>query len=275
MIKKQEELINKTKTPVTKAMIVKGLKSLGLNAYSKVEVHTSLTAFGYIINKAYDVIDALMEVVHEGVIIMPAHTSEMTNPRDWKHPAVPKDWIEMIETFRKPFDPEVMIPDRIGETPKIFFRYPGVKRTYHPEVSLAVYNQTGDETWLEHSFDDRDLIHPLYKLTKEDGKILMLGTDFNSCTSIHLSEFMCEASTIDHYDYQIKYGDKIIKKTVTTKYFDDDDLNFKIISENYIKQYQNTEYYKQVKVGLATFTLIDAKKLFDIAKAFHINYKKV
>lgn len=274
MHEKLSELINKTKMPVTKNDIIRGLKALGLNATSKVEVHASLTAFGFVVNKAYDVIDALMEVIKQGVIIMPAHTSEMTHPRDWENPPVPKEWFDIIESNRKPFDPNIFLPERIGEIPRVFCHYPKVQRTLHPEVSLSVYNQTKDFHWLDHGLDDRDLIHPLYKLTQEEGKILMMGTDFMTCTSIHLSEFMCEGATLETHDYELVKGNQVIKKTVTTKYFDDDDLNFKEISQRYIKQYQNTEDYKQVQVGLATLTLIDSKKLFDIAKEYHINYRK-
>ncbi len=272
---KIESIVKNTKTPVTKTDIVNALSELGLNKHSKIEVHASLSAFGFVVNKAYDIVDALMEVVSEGVIIMPAHTPEMTNPRDWSNPPVPEAWFEIIEKNRKPFDPRVFQPERIGEIAKVFMNYPLVERTLHPEVSLAVYNMTNDLSWLDHSFDVRDLIHPFYKLKIEGGQILMMGTDFFTCTSIHLSEFMCEFASLSSYDYKIKVNDEIIKKTIITKYFDDDDLNFKYISEKYISLYKDTEYYKQVQCGLATLTLIDASKLYDIAQEFHINYKRV
>lgn len=274
MSQKQKEIIEKTKFPITKSDIIKGLKTLGINETSLLEVHSSLSAFGFIVNKEYDIIDALLEVVTKGVIIMPAHTSEMTNPRDWENPPVPKEWFEIIEKNRKPFDPKTFLPERVGQVAKTFLNYPKVKRTLHPETSLAVFNMTNDNSWLNHSLDDRELINPLYKLKENNGKILMMGTDFYSCTSIHLTEFLSDYSTIDKYDYKIKINNKIVKKTVITKYFDKDDINFKAISETYIKKYKNTDDYKQVKVGLATLTLIDAFKLYEIAKDFHINYKE-
>jgi aminoglycoside 3-N-acetyltransferase len=259
---------------VTKNDIIKALRQLGLTSKSKVEVHASLSAFGFVVNKAYDLVDALMEVIHDGVIIVPAHTSEMTNPRDWQNPPVPESWYEIIEENRKPFDPQVTLPDRVGEFAKVFFQYPQVQRTHHPEVSFSVYNQTNDPHWLDHSFDDRDLIHPLHKLQEEGGKILMMGTDFFTVTSIHLTEYLCEYAGLSQYDYQILEDGQVIKKTITTKYFDDDDLNFKAISKTYIDTYKNTDDYKQVTCGLATLTLIDAKKLFKIAKDFHMNYQR-
>ena len=271
---KQTKIIEKTKKPVTKEDIVNGLKALGLNKNTKVEVHASLSSFGFVVNKAYDLADALIEVVSHGVIIVPAHTSEMTNPRDWENPPVPEAWYDIIEKHRKPFDPKVILPDRVGLFAKIFANYPSIKRTLHPEVSLSVYNQTDDPHWLDHGFDDRDLIHPLFKLQKEGGKILMMGTDFFTVTSIHLTEYLSHYASLSQYDYKIMVEDEIIKKTITTKYFDDDDLNFKAISKRYIDTYKNTDDYRQVQVGLATLTLIDAKKLFEIAKDFHLHYQR-
>lgn len=270
---KLESIVKKTTKPVTKQMIKIALNELGINKNSKLEVHSSLSSFGFVVNKQYDVIDALVETITQGVIIMPAHTPEMTEPTDWENPPVPVSWHQTIIENRKPFDPLVFEPERIGDIPKTFLRYPHVQRTLHPEVSLAVYNMTNDSSWLNHSFDMRELINPLYKLVEEKGKILMMGTDFYTCTSIHLSEFMSKHASLSKHDYQIKINDQIIKKTIITKYFDDDDLNFKIISERYINQYKNTDDYKQVQCGLATLTLVDAYKLFEIAKDFHSHYK--
>lgn len=274
MHKKLISLIEQTETPITKTDIIDAFKRLGIHSKSALEVHASLSSLGYVVNKAYDVIDALLEVVTEGVIIMPAHTPELTNPRDWSNPPVPLNYIDVIEKHRKPFNPKVFIPERIGEIAKTFMAYPGVQRTLHPEVSLFVYNQTNDPSWLDHSFDMRDLIHPLHKLQESKGKILFIGTDFSTCTSIHLTEYLCQFSTLSSYDYEIEVEGEIIKKTITTKYFDDDDLNFKAISETYIKKYQNTDDFLQTTCGLATLSLIDAKKLFDIAKAYHLSYQR-
>lgn len=272
--KKLHGIVKKTIKPVTKNDILMALKTLGIHSKSKLEVHVSLSAFGFVVNKEYDIIDALIETVTEGVVIMPAHTSEMTNPRDWGDPSVPDNWFSIIERNRKPFDPLCFQPERVGQVAKAFAFYPGVKRTLHPEVSLSIYNRTHDEDWYNHSFDDRELIHPLYKLKNESGKILMMGTDFSTCSSIHLTEFMSEYSSLEYYDYKIKINDEIIKKTIITKYFDDDDLNFKIISKLYIDKYQGTEDLKEVTVGLATLRLIDAGKLYEIAEKFHKNYQR-
>lgn len=106
----QLEVIKKTKTPVTKDDIIKGLKKLGVKKTSLIEVHSSLSSFVYIINKEYDICDALIELVTHGVIIMPAHNSEFTNPEFWENPPVPMHWIPIINENRKAFDLNYLSP---------------------------------------------------------------------------------------------------------------------------------------------------------------------
>lgn len=276
MSKSQAEVVNKTKRPITKEDIVKGLKKLGLTSDSKIEVHTKLSSFGYIINKEYDIIDALMDVIKDGVIIMPAHTSENSDPTYWENPPVPKEWIDLIKKNKRPFDQNIYIPERVGKTPIAFLRYPDVERTNHPIDSLAVYNQTSDPTWVYHSLHQDEDIHPLYKLAQEKGKILFLGTDFQTCTSIHLTEKYAETVTKKQDTLKLIKNGQIVQASYSFYEFDDDDIDhFDEIAKRYIAEYEGTPYYKQVKIGLATCTLIDAESLYDIAYEFHKNHKKI
>lgn len=275
MYKGQIEVIKKTEKPFSKTDIIKGLVKLGVKKNSCLEVHTSLSSFGYLVNKEYDICDALVELVTEGVVIIPAHTSEQSDPRLWVNPPVPKEWFKIIDESRRAFDKNIFIPERIGITPQAFLNYPGVKRTSHPQVSLSVLNNTSDLSWIDHSLDDRDLINPLFKLTKNNGKILFMGTDFFTCTSIHLSEQFSPYAKLLSYRNKIVSEDNVIEVKDVYNYEYDDKIvdNFKMISERYIEKYQNTEYYKQEKIGLATVTMIDAKKLYETAFEFHKNYR--
>jgi len=274
MKKTQEEVIKATKKPITKDDIALGLRKLGVKRDTKLEVHSKLSAFGYIVNREYDIIDALIEVTKEGVIIMPAHTSEHSDPAEWENPPVPEDWVPYILSHRRPFDPEIFVPQRVGKVPIAFTRYPGVVRTKHPVESYAVLNMTDDETWGDHSLDQDDEQHPLLKLAKEQGKILFLGTDFQTCSSIHLTEKY--AGKVRLVDQPAKIVVKGKLEDVRYRYyeFDDDIDHFEEIAKRYVAEYQGTDYYKQVKIGLATCTLIDAEALYDIAYEFHTDHKK-
>lgn len=267
----QTDVIKNTKHPVTKTIIKKKLLELGIHSLSKIEIHTKLSAFGYIVNKEYDFIDALIEIITDGVIITPAHTSEWSDPQGWKNPPVPSSWVSIINTNRKPFDKSVILPERIGRLPMAFLNYEGVKRTNHPTVSLAVFNKTQDPTWLTHDLDDRKIINPLKKLADEDGDIVFLGTDFKTCTSIHLTEIYSEASYVDPFETtRLNEAGEVETVTVNViEYADDAEDNFKAIETLYKDKYIGTSYYKEITIGNATCTRISAKKLYNLAENYH------
>lgn len=276
MYDKLIDLISKTKKPLTKYDFIDAYKTLGIKSDSYLEVHSSTSAFGYIVNKEYDICDSLIETVTKGVVIMMGHTGEFSDPSEWVNPPVPKEWHSLINQYRKPYDKDLFIPERIGKVAMLFSRYKNVERTNHPTQSMSVLNNTGDPTWLIHDLDDIKMENPLAKLAKSKGKILFIGTDFDSCTSIHLTEHMSPYSTKKTFNYQ-RLNDKseVEDVVITLKYIEDDEVdNFNAIKESYIKKYKDTEFLKQTKVGLGVLTLIDAEKLFDVAKDFHCNFQK-
>lgn len=275
MYDKLTELINKTKRPLTKQDFMEVYKSLGINKDTFLEVHASVSKFGYIINKEYDICDSLIETITSGVVIMMAHTGEFSDPSEWENPPVPKEWHEIINKHRKPFDGSLFVPERIGKVSQLFCRYKNVVNSNHPTLSMSILNNTDDNAWLNHDLDDRKLINPLFKLAKSKGKILLIGVDFDSCTSIHLTEFLSPYSELKQFSCQrLNKENEVEDVVVTTQFIEDGIDNFAEIKERYIEQYKNTDYFKQADLGLGKITLIDAEKLFEIAKDFHTNYRK-
>lgn len=276
MYEKLTKLISQTKTPLIKNDFVEAFKKIGVTKDSLLEVHCSISKFGYIVNKEYDICDALIETVTDGVVIMMAHNSENSDPKFWSNPAVPKAWFEIINKNRRVFDKDLFIPDRVGKVPQLFCKYKNVIKTNHPVMAMSVLNNTSDITWYDHALDDSLMISPLKKLVDNKGKILFLGTDFQSCTSIHLTEqFSPYAIEKSGYYKRLSEDKKIEEVLVVEKYIEDDDIdNFKMVSEKYIEKYKDTEFYKKVSLGLGVITLIDAKKLFEIADDIHRNYRK-
>lgn len=276
MYEKLIELISKTERPLTKYDFIKAFKEIGINKDSLLEVHASVSAFGYIINKEYDICDALIETVTDGVIIMMAHTTESSDPAYWSNPAVPKEWIDMINKYRRFYDKDLFIPERIGKVPQLFCKYKNVVKTNHPLTAMSVLNNTGDDSWYDHEVDDSLMISPLKKLADNQGKILFIGTDFYTCTSVHLTEQFSPYS-IKKSNYYKRLNDqgKIEEVKVNEIYIEDDEIdNFQEISKTYISKYEKTDYYKQYKLGLGVITLIDAAKLYEISEDFHKNFRK-
>jgi aminoglycoside 3-N-acetyltransferase len=275
MYEKLETIIAKTREPLTKNDFFNAYKALNLKPSAFLEVHSSLSSFGYVINKEYDICDSLVEYFTEGVIIMVAHTGEFSNPAEWVNPPVPKEWIETINKNRKPYDRRLFIPERVGKVAQLFCRYPGVKQTNHPTLALSVLNNTDDQDWYNHDLDMRTSVNPLAKLAKSKGKILFLGTDFDSCTSIHLTEPLSPYSNYKEFHCQRLNENLEIEDVVEkTQFMSEEVDNFAIIKQRYIEKYEKTEYLKKVNLGLGTITLIDAEKLYQLAEDFHINYRK-
>ena len=86
---------------VTKDSFINALKYVGLDSNMNIEVHASLSSFGYVAGGAMTIVDALMEVITDGgTILMPTQTSYNTDPSSWENPpALPSVWKEIRENM--------------------------------------------------------------------------------------------------------------------------------------------------------------------------------
>ena len=75
-----QEKIIKTVMPAKK---LKSILEKYLKPTDSIEVHTSLSAFGYIPGGEQSVVRVLKEVVNQGNIIMAAQTADIGDPIDW------------------------------------------------------------------------------------------------------------------------------------------------------------------------------------------------
>ena len=86
---------------LTQQDIEQGLQSMGLRRNNVVEVHSSLSAFGWVDGGADAIVDALMNVIGEqGTIVMPAYrvspalpltSEEISRGITWKVKFLPED----------------------------------------------------------------------------------------------------------------------------------------------------------------------------------------
>ncbi len=269
-----KDIVKNTRKLVLKSDIINGLKELGLNQETKVMVHTSLKSFGYIVNRQYDMIDALIETMEDGVIIMPSHNSHsFSDSKGWENPPVPKEWHKVIEENRKYYDPNIFISESVGITPITFLRYKNVTKTDNPSVSLAVYNKSNSKDWFIHSLDEANSSNPMYKLVEEDGYILFLGTDITTCTFLHQCEIFSSKAQKKIFRTKMLKNKKIENVEVNDYEASDDfEIDFKNIYNLFEETYKNTDSLRITKIGDATCTLLKAKDLYEIAKNY---YKKL
>jgi aminoglycoside 3-N-acetyltransferase len=216
------EIIKITKEPITKESLNIIFSSIGLNTSDIVLVHSSMSALGWVCGGLQTIVDALIDFVgNEGTIIMPAHSGDWSDPKEWENPPVPSDWIDVIRNTMPPFDP-LKTPTRgIGRLPEYFRTYPRVDRSNHPNTSFSGYGLHSKEILDNHPLSPQfGIDSPLGKLYKLNAKVLLLGSGFDSNTSFHLCETMDASRKLK------KYGSPIIENgNRVWKWFDDYDYD--------------------------------------------------
>ena len=78
-------------------------------------LHSSLSGIGYLVNGAFDVIDAVFDCIGpEGTLIVPTHTGQLTDPSDWTNPGIVNDDIPKVRENMRPFDRRLTLPRNRG-----------------------------------------------------------------------------------------------------------------------------------------------------------------
>jgi aminoglycoside 3-N-acetyltransferase len=182
--------VERTTAPSTIGSLAADLSQLGVRPGMTLLVHSSLSAIGYVCGGAVAVVDALLSAVGaEGTLVMPTHTGDLSEPSQWKHPAVPEAWWPVIRGETPAFDPRTTPTRGMGAVVEVFRTWRGTLRSAHPRGSFAARGPnaqtiTGAHT-LEASFGEGSPLARLYDL---DASVLLLGVGFDRNTSFHLAE---------------------------------------------------------------------------------------
>jgi aminoglycoside N3'-acetyltransferase len=176
--------------PFTAASLARDLGELGLTNGSTVLVHSSLSALGYVVGGARSVVMALLEVLGEGgTLVVPTHSSELSDPRHWHHPAIPESWWPTVRESMPAYDAQLTLTRQMGSVPEVARRLPGARRSAHPRVSFCAVGANADfiidDHRLENGFDEHSPLARLYDL---GAQVLLLGVGHANNTSLHLAE---------------------------------------------------------------------------------------
>ncbi|NGM84453.1 AAC(3) family N-acetyltransferase [Paenibacillus sp. 7124] len=177
---------------ITVRTLAEDFRRLGLREGLTVLLHSSFKSLGeWVAGGPAAVILALEEALGEdGTLIMPTHSTDLTDPSGWINPPVPKEWWDSIREEMPPYDPGLTLPRGMGIIPETFRKQTGVRRSGHPLYSFAAWGKHADTVTAGHELPyglgDGSPLRRLYDL---DGMVLMLGVGHLNNTSMHLAEY--------------------------------------------------------------------------------------
>lgn len=167
------------------------LQTLGLEPGMTVLVHCAFKSLGkWVCGDAVALVLALQEVLGPtGTLVMPTHTAQISEPANWQNPPAPEAWWPRIREAMPPYLPEVTPTLHMGLLAETFRKQPDVLRSGHPQVSFAARGPQAAFLTQNHALQDSmGPDSPLGRLYDLGAQVLMIGVDYDVCTSFHLAE---------------------------------------------------------------------------------------
>ncbi|MBP2058310.1 aminoglycoside 3-N-acetyltransferase [Lactobacillus colini] len=254
--------------PIEKIVTPEELKHILENNLSSTDsciVHTALSSFGYLIGGEKTIVDTLKSVLKDGTIMMIAQTADLSDPVEWMYPPMIESLQEKAFNSMPPYDKSTPI-HYIGVTPEYFRTSRDVYRNNHPLYSVCVWGKDAREICRDRSYDmpygSKGTLQDMYD---RDAKIVMLGTDYESCTALHLAESTIGRETIyERAPVKMDDGTTQIIKFVNVDLDKYDDINE---FGNYFES-KFTNEVKKIEIPNGTITIVPMRKLVDEAREY-------
>ncbi|NOK59073.1 MAG: AAC(3) family N-acetyltransferase [Chloroflexi bacterium AL-W] len=250
--------------PVTTASLINDFKRLGVQPEMVLLVHSSLSSLGWVCGGPVAVILALEEVLGpEGTLVMPTHSTGLTDPDGWANPPVPQEWHDMIRRTIPAYDPHLTPTREMGAVPECFRKQPGVKRSNHPHASFAAWGKHTNTIINDHELafglGERSPLSRIYDL---DGWILLLGVGHSNNTSLHLAEYR---TTFENKRIITSHGPVMQGGHRVWATFDDIDVNSEDFYRIGADFTADTGLLQQGSIGNATAFLMPQRAIVDYA----------
>jgi len=152
----------------TKKSLMADLEKIGIKPEGTLKIHISYKAIGDVEGRGDTVLDALMEYMKPGLLVLASHTWDSVNSEN--------PIMDVLHT-----------PTCVGILTEMFRKREGVHRSLHPTHSVAAYGKDAEK----FVADDVKLTTPCgeggsyYKLWERDAQILMIGCNYSSNTFVH------------------------------------------------------------------------------------------
>ena len=263
------QVIQKSKIPVTVDSLRADFAGLGVESGMTLLVHSSLSAIGWVNGGAVAVIIALQEVLGStGTLVMPAHSTGLTEPSGWENPPVPRSWWRTIRETMPPYRPDLTPTRSMGVISETFRKQNGALRSVHPHVSFCAFGARAEEITDNHSLAfGMGEESPLARIYDLGGHVLPLGVGYDRNSSLHLAAYRATypAKRI------VQEGAPICTSGVSTwTTFDNIDLDasdFERIGDDFVNS-EAGNVVNHGKVGLADCQLMPQREIVDFAVAW-------
>lgn len=263
----EKDLIDSTSSPATVESLKRDLAALGVQPGMLLLVHSSLSALGWVNGGPVAVILALEELLGpQGTLVMPTHTGDLSDPRQWQNPPIPESWWDTVLASMPAYDPWLTPTRMMGVISETFRKQGGVMRSEHPQFSFAAWGAQAKDILADHS------LHyglgegsPLARIYEHAGWVLLLGVDHSNNTSLHLSEYRAQypVKNTTRNGAPIKVGQ--LRQWVEILDINLNADDFRSIGAGFSEE---TRLEQEGKVGLATARLMPQKALVDFGVAW-------
>lgn len=155
----------------TKEQLISHLRDMAIDPTGTLVVHSSMKAIGLVEGGAETVLDALIEYMKDGLLLLPAHTWAQI---DAKNPV-----------FRAASEPSC-----VGLLTNLFMKKPGVIRSLHPTHSMSGIGRDA-EAYLAGETETRTPCSPegcWGRLYDRHAQILLIGCGLDKNTFLHSIE---------------------------------------------------------------------------------------
>lgn len=263
----EEDVIAHTEHPATRSSLLADLRRLGVIAGDTLLVHASLSSLGWVCGDALTVVQALFDAVGRGgTLVMPTHSSDLSDPVFWQNPPAPTNWWPAIRESMPAFEQAATPTRDMGRIAELFRTLPGVLRSQHPQVSFAAIGPHAEKITEGHQFNyGMGDGSPLARVYDLDGRVLLLGVGHDRNTSIHLAEYRMTTPT----DKRIQNGAPVLRNGARTWVeISDMELNsadFLDIGKDFSKK---SGAISRGRVGAGTAELMPQRSLVDFAVAW-------
>ena len=260
------QVVQNTKTPATVESLQTDLRALGVRAGMVLLVHSSLSAMGWVCGGAVAVIIALQEVLGaSGTLVMPAHSTDLTEPSQWQNPPIPESWWPVIRASMPAYHPDLTPTRSMGVIAETFRKQNGVLRSSHPHHSFCARGLQASYITNNHSLTfGMGEGSPLARIYDLDGFVLLLGVGHDRNTSLHLAEYRATFPTKHIVQEGAPISSSGSRRWTTFENIELDSSDFGRVGEDFLQSDAGNRV-RRGKVGLATCQLMPQRGVVDFA----------